>query len=239
MSTVKELGISRDLDIHFSEDIKSWSAEQVRGHQIEVGERERKRLANRKEFPHKKGDYRTVVDNKYDRPVDTVKDYGVFEYVRTATMPEILQKAVKLIRKISPRVTGQYASNNIIMLNGKELPLDSIDSITLDPSDTIQLVNVSEYARKIEGYDIAGGGTTKSGKARKRKPLSSQAPQGVYRLTARLLKQEFGKTAYIKYQMRTLESGRTVGVSKGRYAGSRRANRYPMIRISFSSGTKI
>lgn len=239
VDTFKDLSLGRNVTILESDDFKDWSTEEIRGYQIEVLKDEHRRLKNRREFPHKKSDYRTVVDRKFDLPVESVKDYGVVSYVRRAGMPEIIQTAVKLIRKISPRKTGQYLANHIILVNGKEIPLHSVDKIVLSPDDIVQLMNVTEYARKIEGYDIGTGGETKKGKPRKRKPQSSQAPQGVYRLTARLLKQQYGNSAYIKYTFRTLDSARTVKVTRGKGAGTRASNRYPMIQIGFSSGTKI
>lgn len=237
--TFKALSLGKNVTILESDDFKKWSTEEIRGYQIAILKDEHRKLKNRREFPHKRADYRTVVDRKFDVPVESVKDYGVVSYVRRASMPEILQTAVKLLRKISPRKTGQYISSHIIMLNGKEVPLHSVDQIVLSPDDIVQLMNVTEYARKIEGYDIGTGSKTKSGKERKRKPLSSQAPQGVYRLTARLLKQKYGNSAYIKYAFKSLDSARTVKVTRGRGAGTRASNRYPMIQIGFSSGTKI
>jgi hypothetical protein len=235
----KAHSLGKNVTILESDDFTEWSTEEIRGYQVQLIEDERKRLTNRREFPHKKTDYRTVVDKKYDLALASVKDYGVVSFVRKAGMPEIVQKAVTLLRKVSPVKYGTYMLNHIIMVNGKELPLHAIDQIVLSPDDIIQLVNVSEYARKMEGYDIAGGGRTKKGTPRKRKPQSSQAPQGVYRLVARLLKQQYGNTAFIKYTFRTMESARTVRVTRGKSAGTSKQNRYPMIRIAFSSGTKL
>jgi len=235
----KSLSSGKHVTILESDDFKKWSTEEIRGYQIQLVEEERKRLTNRREFPHKKSDYRTVVDRKFDVSVRSVKDYGVVSYVRKATMPEILETAVRLIRKVSPVKSGTYLSSHIIMVNGKEVPLHSVDSIVLSPDDTVQLMNVAEYARKMEGYDIGGGGTTKAGKPRKRRPQSNYAPQGVYRLVARLLKLQYGNSAYIKYAFKSLDSARTVKVTRGKGKGSRASNRYPMIQIGFSTGTKI
>lgn len=239
VDTFKSLSLGKNVTILESDDFKEWSTEEIRGYQIDILKEEHRKLKNRREFPHKKSDYRTVVDRKFDASVESVKDYGVVSYVRRAGMPEILQTAVKLLRKVSPRKTGQYLSSHIILVNGKELPLHSIDQIVLAPDDIVQLMNVTEYARKIEGYDIGTGGTTKSGKPRKRRPLSSQAPQGVYRLVARLLKQQYGNSAYIKYAFKSLDSARLVKVTRGKGKGTKASNRYPMIQIGFSSGTKI
>ena len=237
--TFKALSLGKNVTILESDDFTKWSTDEIRGYQVDILKEEHRKLKHKREFPDRKSEYRTVVDRKFDAAIESVKDYGVISYVRKASVPEILQTAVKLIRKISPRKTGQYLANHIILINGKEVPLHSVDQITLAPTDLVQLMNVTEYARKMEGYDIGTGGETKKGKPRKRKPQSSQAPQGVYRLTARLLKQQYGNTAYIKYTFKTLDSARTVKVTRGKGAGSRASNRYPMIQIGFSSGTKI
>ena len=237
--TFKKLSADKHVTFIEEEDFENWSHAEIRNFQIEVLKEEHKKLSRTRAFPSKRSEFRNVVDGKFDVPLASVKDKGKISYAAKARMPDIISRAMRLISKISPRKSGQYAANNILMLNGKEIALQSVGELVIGPKDIIQLVNVSEYARKMEGYDIAGGGKTKAGNPRKRKPQSSQAPQGVYRLAARLLKQQYGSTAYIKYTFRNMQSARTVGVTKGKGAGSSKQNRYPMIQIGFSAGTKL
>ncbi len=91
------------------------------------------------------------------------------------------------LESVSPKFKGRYSKSHVLFADGVEI---FPGSAVPDASEYVFISSVP-YARKIEGANF-------------RKPLSGQAPNGVYEITAAKARSRFGNVARIKYSFRSL-----------------------------------
>jgi len=133
--------------------------------------------------------YEVYVDGAEGAPLTSVKPDGV---IRAEFGLGILNEALLWIntqlQKHSPVLTGHYVSSHEFFADGREA---SINNIPLAQEYTF--VNTVPYARKIEGD-------------KSRRPLSPQAPDGVYQVVAKLARR-FGNIADISFTYQEVIGG--------------------------------
>ncbi len=177
---------------------------------------------------------RRIVDRRYDAPLDSVRPFGVIEFIARGDIAELLRWIWAALVKRSPVLTGRYKRSHLVMINGVSVGPDPEAVIAkYKPGDRIQIVNTMPYAKKIEGRS-----KTKTGGAAVR-GQSKQAPNGVYRAVYGAAKRRYGKVAFIDFSYVKLDTGRTVMGLQGGGKNRKRVRRpavFPAIQI-FQSAT--
>jgi hypothetical protein len=209
-----------------SQQLGRTTAEWVRTATIEIAER------GLREEVAKGFDNEPVVitDGVPRRDYLQVKPYGKIEFARRPNMAEAVLWALTDLQKRSPVLTGRYASTHTVMINGAEIQGNIALALrNIGPTDRVQIVNPQPYARKIEGATASG----KTGRV-KRKGISNQAKNGVYRAVLRELVSRYGRSMFFDYKMVPLNLGVKVwgAVGGGRYkVKGKWTNRKPRGRI--------
>jgi hypothetical protein len=138
--------------------------------------------------------YETFVDGQSGASEDSVKPDGKIVYEFKAGS-DIIPWILGELQKISPRRSGRYANSHQVFADGAQV------SGKLPPgAQEYFVMNFQAYARKIEGASALGGAVT-------RPPQSKSAPEGVYRVVAKMARAKFGKLARIEYNYRSVTGG--------------------------------
>ncbi|MGE0722820.1 MAG: hypothetical protein AB7O45_00520 [Alphaproteobacteria bacterium] len=177
---------------------------------------------------------RRIVDRRFDAPLEAVKTGGVIEFVARADIADIARWIWARLVEKSPvgsppadKHPGLYKRSHVAMLNG--VAMNGIEAVlrAYKPGDTIQLVNTQPYAKKIEGRGRSARGAAI-------RPLSKQAPTGVYRSVYASAHRRYGKTAWIDFTYVRLNTGITAWGYVGGGKNRKRARRpvvYPTIKL--------
>lgn len=156
------------------------------------------------------------VDGVLARSEYDVRDNGtiVYEY-------PILDSALQFIRdeleKMSPYRSGAYQRSHTLFIDGAE---SSIDQTALATAQEYMFVSTLPYARKIEEGE------------------SSQAPDGVYEITAQRARAKFGDVGRIEFVDYTGVYGVMAQTPRATYGRNtttqmnRSVHRYPAIRVT-------
>jgi hypothetical protein len=146
---------------------------------------------------------RVFVDGHEGADESEVRPNGVIVY-EFQLITNVLLFIGQWLEKHSPHGdSGDYEKSHTLYADGVEVEIS--DHIPLDANEYVFL-NLTPYARKIEGVRFNGGGR-KAGE-------SSQAPDGVYELGAAAARKEFGNVATISYEYRSPTSGAVVDYAK-------------------------
>lgn len=161
-----------------------------------------------------------ITDGTPRRDYRRVKPFGKIEFARRQSVLDAVLWAIDRLREVSPigpPEHGHYRDDHVVMINGQQITGDLRAALTsVRPGqDRVQIVNTRPYARKIEG-------ATASGARSARRPLSRQAPGGVYRKVQRELLQRFGRVMFFDYTMVKLNLGVKVWGAVG--GGRRKVN---------------
>jgi len=153
------------------------------------------------------------VDNKYGRTEQDVNPLGQIEYISRGNSKEMLLFCYDAILQRSPRLTGRYHDNNIVLFNEREVASSRAGfeawlsgQKSFKDKDKIRFVNIAPYANKLE-LD----GTTSSGTSTKRRPIKDKKgrdrigtlvrkPNGVYTLALRAIRHKYKGNSLIKYE---------------------------------------
>lgn len=142
-----------------------------------------------------------ITDGMPRRAPESVKPYGRIEFVARTNYAEIVMWALNELWKASPIRSRRYINSHTVMINGTALGGDMMRALrAAKPGDRVQIVNPQPYARKIEG-------ATASGQRSRRRALSRQAPNGVYRVVQRLVVQRYGKSIFVDFKYVKLNTG--------------------------------
>lgn len=129
--------------------------------------------------------YQQFVDGRQGAPLDSVKLGGIIEFTFDY-IAEIATAALELLKQLSPVDRSPdakppvFRDNHAIFINGSEVA----DLSGLKPGDEVLFANLLPYARKLE----AGS--------------SVQAPNGVYEVAQKTLRQRYGNMIYIEMTYR-------------------------------------
>jgi len=166
--------------------------------------------------------YQTFVDGREGASVDHVKPAGTIVY-EFDLIDDVLIFIGEELRKVSPFLSGRYRKSHSLFADGVEVPIGGVVPV----ADEYVFLSGVPYARKIEG----GPG---------RKPLSKQAPKGVYQMTAARASRRFGNLARIKFSFRAPIGGSilnyqpagTANAAVSRRGGVEQSNRLPAIVVT-------
>lgn len=154
--------------------------------------------------------HRTFVDGVARSDVDTVKPDGriVYEF---ELVDDILIFIGQELRAVSPVRSGRYRESHSLFADGVEVPIGGAIPVARE----YVFLSAVAYARKIEGSPA-------------RRPLSKQAPKGVYAITAAKAGARFGNLARIRFAFQSPIGGAIAGGA----AGNTSAGRVPAIIVT-------
>lgn len=113
---------------------------------------------------------------------------SVFDY-----RSEVVQVALDMLVKASPRQSGTYIANHLVFANGAQVAPEALSKIVA--AAQIMIANAVPYARRIEI------GVTESGRA-----FVLQVPNRIYERTAKKLSARFGNVASITFGYTSLSN---------------------------------
>lgn len=134
----------------------------------------------------------TYVDGRASDDLDSVRPDGVILAIWDMQV-EIVGEVLAMIQKAAPVRSGRFRDSQVIYADG--IAIDTPQQAL--GADEVVIASTLPYARKIEGL---GG----------RKPLSPQAPKGVYQGVATLANARYGNIARIKFGTRQITGGDTA-----------------------------
>jgi hypothetical protein len=139
------------------------------------------------------------VDGARDTPEEAVRDGGniIYQYNR---LDRVVEFALETLADLSPRLTGAYAANHVLFING----VPATDMSSYRPGDDLAISNLAPYARKIE-----------VGKMKMRVPGTDQ----VFRRARDVIMQRFGNHANVEFTYRAVITGRQVDQAKAASSG--------------------
>lgn len=182
--------IRKDFQVILSEELSPRGrslalAGFARGELIKAQEQNRKALGRVPE-------HETYVDGRKGAALESVRpERGliVFEFdLQEDAFIWIHQMLVKH-SPLGPGKDGHYRDSHLFLVDGHEADPTQPQLI----ENEAVFVNHKAYARKIEGDKRAG-----------RKPISRQAPDGVYQVIADMAKRRFGNSLSIRFGYRSL-----------------------------------
>lgn len=164
-----------------------------------------------------------LVDGKFNKDVGDVSPLGKIQYVSRQDIREVVEFAFQKVFELSPVLTGEYLDNNAVYLNGQYVA-DSpasvkswLDGVSFKNGDKVRIVNLAPYARKLELEGVRSDTTrvkwgkgSKRGLGRKNDQGKVRIPNGAYTVASRLIKRQWGRNAFIKFE---LMSGSSMGLT--------------------------
>ena len=157
------------------------------------------------------------VDGMRDASEDKVKPTGVIVY-EIALIGDVVDAAFNLLLQLSPVGPGQdghYRDRHRLFVNGRQTDAIEHESgvVPIPPGAEVVIANLQPYARKIE------------------KGSSLQAPDGVYEIAARQLRQRFGNVATIRFEYRQFPGFAAGRVTRESRSARRRLEMFPALVI--------
>lgn len=176
---------------------------------------------------------KTIVDRRHNAPIESVKMFGLIEFIERTDLGEIVDWIYRRLVETSPVLKGDYAANHLILMNGEEA--SERDWKSFGPGDRLTFVNTMPYARRIEGGARFMGWNSRVDRSVRNfvGGHSVQAPNGVYRVVFRQAKNRFGKQVIIEFRYVVLTGG-TVKTPKFRTDATRsrfKGYRYPALQL--------
>jgi hypothetical protein len=188
------------------------------------------------------------VDGQLGKALEQVEagGYTLTEFELLGNVVDAALQALFEASPVGPDKDGHYRDDHWLYVNGQRRDAAAEGAaVEIGPTDEVVIINMRPYARKIEG----GARERFRRRMTNRRPgLSVQAPNGVYEVTARALKQRFGNIATIRFAYRGVMGGAPVSQTgptpikrnaRGRFveSGGTRAhnvssNRFPALEIS-------
>ena len=190
-----------------------------------------------------------IVDNRPGKDIRNVNPLGQIEFVSRADFGDILTEAYLGILNRSKVLTGTYIRSHYIFYNGSQIASDlgSLSSwLEASPNfkngDTIRIVNIQPYARRLELLGVTAQRTQNkredSGRRNKKKTGTLiKIPNGTYQLTYRSIKAKYKRNVNIRFTFLPGSSLGIVGSFKAGRAGRNSAGRpylYPTLVFTIS-----
>jgi len=157
------------------------------------------------------------VDGVRDASEDKVKPTGVIVY-DIALIGDVVDAAFVLLLQLSPigpGLDGHYRDRHRLFVNGRQTDATDYESgvVPIPPGAEVVIANLQPYARKIE------------------KGSSLQAPDGVYEITARQMRQRFGNIVTIRFEYRQFPGFAAGRVTRESRSARRRLEMFPALVI--------
>ncbi|MEJ0015718.1 MAG: hypothetical protein WDN25_03980 [Acetobacteraceae bacterium] len=150
------------------------------------------------------------VDGVLGKPLDQVRADGM-TLTEFHLLGHVVDAAIRMLIERSPfgpAEGGHYRDDHRLYVNGQRRDATKEGTpVEIKQTDQVVILNPRPYARKIEG----GARERFRGRMTNRRPgLSVQAPDGVYEITVRELRQRFGNIAVIGFTYRAAFDGAVV-----------------------------
>lgn len=149
--------------------------------------------------------YTVAVDGRMGAALESVHPDGVI-FAEFELISDVLGWIGEQLVRHSPVKTGRYQRSHVVFADGVEIEVGK----RIPAAQEYVFLSTVVYARKIE----LGS--------------SSQAPDGVYQVVAKLARQRFNNVARISFSYRTAISGAIIGG----HQGNRSAMRQPAVIVS-------
>ena len=190
-----------------------------------------------------------LVDGRRGRDIRTVSPLGQIEFVSRQDAGGVLLEAYDGLLKRSKVLKGDYKKSHFVFYNGKQVATDFASlqawvgfvslgqSIDFKDGDTVRIVNIQPYARRLERLGVTAQRTSSK---RKIGPLNKGArspsiDNGAYQLTTRAIKAKYKQNALVKFEYLPGSClGLTGSFKKGRKGknSSGRPYLYPSIKFT-------
>lgn len=184
-------------------ELMTWVEGSIQGFQIEVAEE-----VLRKEVGKGFTNTPTVItDGRPRLDYHAVKPFGRIEFIAAPDMHDAVlwaREQLIALSPVGPGVHGHYRDNHWILINGQGVEGRAADQALLayKPGDRVQIVNIKPYARKIEGKRA-----NRRKQWKRRRGLSRQSPNGVYRVVQQMVVQRWSRTVFVDFKLQALEIG--------------------------------
>ena len=130
------------------------------------------------------------VDGRINKPVINVSPFGKIEFVAKMDFADILLDAYDGLLKRSKVKKGVYIASHYVFHNGKQVAID-MPSLTawlesnpvFENKDTIRIVNIQPYARRLELLGVTAQRTQiktdNTGRRKKKSGHTVKVPNGI------------------------------------------------------------
>lgn len=190
-----------------------------------------------------------LVDGKPNKAVRSVSPLGQIEFIARADFQEVLFDTYISLMRRSPVKSGRYIDSHYVFHNGIQIANDyarlqkwANSGPELKDNDTIRIVNIQPYARRLELLGVTAQRTQSrkedaGRRNKKKKGVMVRMPNGAYQLTARAIKAKYKNNLGIRF---TFLPGTSLGLS-GVFKGGRKKNSsgrpylYPTIAFTINS----
>lgn len=190
----------------------------------------------------------TLVDGKKNRDIRVVHPLGQIEFISRQSFDTIILDAYNALLELSKVKTGRYKSSHYVFHNGKQVATD-LTSLGIwlksapefQERDTIRIVNIQPYARRLEllGVTSTRSKQTKRAKKKQGQPTGTivNVPNGAYQLTYRRVRYKYKNNVFIRF---SFLQGSQLGISGnfGAQWGKKRGGRpylFPTLVFGFQS----
>lgn len=155
-----------------------------------------------------------TVDGREGAPLDSAQRVIKYRYSYWADIIDTVYRMLVETSPVGPAEGGHYRDDHMLFVNGQRRDAGAEGAEVLIPqSAEVVFINTRPYARKIEGgmrfQNYVYGGAGHSG-SRKTGGLSSQAPNGVYEITAKEAQRKFGQSVEVRFEYRRYMDGQAV-----------------------------
>jgi hypothetical protein len=204
-------GLAKTLTVELSESLSPQARSKI------IADVAREKLAEAQQINKQAigriPEHTTTVDGRQGASFDAVQPDGTI-YIEFDLLDDLFGWIDLQLIKHAPVLTGQFRRSFVLFADGVEV---DPQAPSLPQASEYVYLNLQPYARKIEGDA-------------KRKPLSKQAPDGVFQVVAELAARRFGNFASIKFSYRAPMAA-SGGTAKERRAADRK-NRTPAIIVT-------
>lgn len=178
-----------------------------------------------------------LIDGKRGRDPRTVSPLGQIEFIARQQFGDILVEAYQGLLDRSKVLKGDYKKSHYVFFNGIQVASDIVSlqswlssSVEFKNGDTIRIVNIQPYARRLELLGVTAQRSRKKleEKGRRQKVKTGiffKIPNGAYQLTTRSIKAKYKQNAIIKFAFLPGTSMGLAGTFKGGRSGKNSAGR--------------
>lgn len=171
-----------------------------------------------------------LVDGRQGRNPNTVNPLGQIEFVSRSNVADIFIETYEGLLKRSPVLKGDYKASHYVAYNGTQVAssLEGLKSwlagdINFKAGDTIRIVNVQPYARRLELLGVTAQRTQNrredaGRRAKKKTGTMVRVPNGAYQLTSRSIKSKYKNNVGVRF---SFLPGTSIGLS-GSFKGGRK-----------------
>lgn len=170
-----------------------------------------------------------LVDGRRGKHPKDVSPFGQIEFVARQQMSDMIRETYVGLMRRSPVKTGRYIASHFVFHNGIQVANDYsrlerwlATNPEFNNKDTVRIVNIQPYARRLELLGVTSSRTQmrREDRGRRHKKKTGtlvKLPNGAYQLTVRAIKAKFKQNSIIRF---TFLPGSSLGLS-GTFKGGR------------------